>query len=278
MADCFGVPRNLVDRDITAPSFIIENLAFYLNTFYVGEWRNCIVATFILYDSSKLFQQQKMAETREHPKTEKHENITTVRELLEKKDYRTELYSNVLQVILNNSRAQDFGDVEMLQFVKRLFNMSENEHSGLLAKARQHGASEHCIVRVLFQRAEGLAPKDKKGLSDPYCLAAVTRYDHFADFSKLEVRTSSTTCKKRTLNPDWNETKDLFLFRNQVDDCYLQVQVWDSDTDLLESSLKAKHLTSLGKWVKHWIFWIKLKLATTYLGLGPKIEDALIRT
>jgi len=53
--------------------------------------------------------------------------------------------------------------------------------------------------------------------------------------------------QKTHLNPDWNETKDLFLFRNQVDDCYLQVQVWDSDTDLLESSLKAKHLTSLGK-------------------------------
>jgi len=195
-------------------------------------------------------RRRKLANTRARREKEDEENLAPIRDLLENEDYRNELYSSTLQVILNRleSQTKEFAEFEMLNYAKRLFSMSDNEHSDLLAKARQHGASAHCIVRVLFQRGEGLAPKDKNGLSDPYCMVSMTRANHFVDFSsaKLEV-VKTTECKERTLAPEWNETIDLFVNRSQVDDCYVQVQVWDLDANTMGVLKKAGKSKGVGK-------------------------------
>lgn len=84
-------------------------------------------------------------------------------------------------------------------------------------------------ITVTILRANGLAPKDKNGLSDPYCKVgwcfkpnAPPKYVH------------QTRRKAKTLDPVWteddNNSKEWMMTEDITKYLYLKIQVWDHDT------------------------------------------------
>ena len=77
-------------------------------------------------------------------------------------------------------------------------------------------------VSVRVVRGAGLLAADSGGTSDPYVLVSVpTRYDG--------GNTARTSAKKKTLNPEWEETLETLHVYDAADRCMLSFSVWDHD-------------------------------------------------
>mmetsp|Transcript_39746 Transcript_39746/g.68145 ORF Transcript_39746/g.68145 Transcript_39746/m.68145 type:complete len:687 (+) Transcript_39746:27-2087(+) len=83
-------------------------------------------------------------------------------------------------------------------------------------------ASQLAALHVDITAGRGLAPKDRNGLSDPYC--KIWLEDEKGVKDKDSKR--STSVIKKTLNPEWGETfRYMLLTKHKV----LVIQCWDKD-------------------------------------------------
>lgn len=79
--------------------------------------------------------------------------------------------------------------------------MAQKKTSGIL-HVKRTTSSKLCLTHCTVEKAVDLAAMDKNGKSDPYAVVTST-------FNKQRFK--SKVCKK-TLNPVWNETFDLYDF------------------------------------------------------------------
>jgi phosphatidylserine decarboxylase len=73
----------------------------------------------------------------------------------------------------------------------------------------------HLMLKIGVLKARNLAPKDKKGTSDPYLVLTLGEARH------------STISIAKNLNPEWNETMELPI--ESIDSLLLEVKCWDKD-------------------------------------------------
>ncbi|CAK8687755.1 unnamed protein product [Clavelina lepadiformis] len=164
------------------------------------------------------------------------------------KNYRSQVYQSSLDVILNRieSQAKDLPERTLLLYAKNLFKISDNQHEGLVNKICEKTLSNRCVLEVVVEKAENLAIKDVDGSSDPYCLLSVVSNGQFQTFkpNKHDV-IKQTSVATSNLNPEWKESFELEIHRDDIKDRYLQVQVWDSD----ETEKKVKGMKGVGRYV-----------------------------
>lgn len=199
-----------------------------------------------------MFRKKKLANTRGRREKEMStvKEKPPVHELLKQDRFRSELYASLLEVIVNRleSQTKEVAESDLLLYVQHLFQVPIEEHRKLLERARRNGLSQQCVVRVHVQKAEKLAAKDANGLSDPYCMLSVLRNSQYVNLqtAKLNV-VKSTSVKESTLNPEWNESFDLFVPREEINDSHIQLQLWDYDGNLQGSSRKSRGMKGVGR-------------------------------
>ncbi|XP_022050838.1 BAI1-associated protein 3 [Acanthochromis polyacanthus] len=174
---------------------------------------------------------------------------------------RTELdllYEEAVYTVVNRvgvpSPEHVKSDDELFAYLRKVFDMGEEEHEIILQKVREAKRASFSL-RVSVMKAKNLMAKDANGYSDPYCMLGIlvgqspreTEEKKERKFSfrkrreKLEKRSSTkevlparciqvTEVKPETLNPVWDEQ---FVF--EIDDVHndlLHLDIWDHDDDV----------------------------------------------
>ena len=71
------------------------------------------------------------------------------------------------------------------------------------------------VLRVTVLKGRNLAPKDKRGTSDPYLVIT------------LGDAKEATSVVSKTLNPEWNQTFEMPV--TEADSALLEAVCWDKD-------------------------------------------------
>uniref|UniRef100_H2ZHP5 C2 domain-containing protein n=1 Tax=Ciona savignyi TaxID=51511 RepID=H2ZHP5_CIOSA len=141
----------------------------------------------------------------------------------------------------------------LLELAQKTFEVSNANHKAAVEKAQSQEISQRCALQFQVQKAEHLAAKDVDGTSDPYCLLAVVPSSQYVNLRHSKFTTVNTSVKESTLTPEWNENLELYIERNQIPNCSLQIQVWDCDEDSAASNgsyKKVKGVKGVGRYVK----------------------------
>ena len=156
-----------------------------------------------------------------------------IAEKLKDQNFNDELYKAAIDVAVNRLESQesDISENELLRFVKDLFEVRESTHNEAVKKLYKEDLSDTCSLKILVIKAENLASKDVDGSSDPYCLVSVVPTSQYANLKNGKFPSQKTKVINSSLNPEWNESIELLISRENVNKSYFQIQVWDYDGD-----------------------------------------------
>ncbi|XP_039273760.2 protein unc-13 homolog D-like [Styela clava] len=169
--------------------------------------------------------------------------------------FRNVIYDHVIDTIDNRieSQAGSVPNEHLHQYASNLFletDLGSNPHPSEVIQ------SEKCVLEVRVHRAQNLAPKDVSGTSDPYCVMGLEPSDLFANLqSKKHVARYVTTVQMKNINPEWNECLEIPIKREQIENTYLHIQVWDHDdeesvTSAIGALKDVKGVRGVGRYVK----------------------------
>uniref|UniRef100_A0A3Q3VX94 Uncharacterized protein n=1 Tax=Mola mola TaxID=94237 RepID=A0A3Q3VX94_MOLML len=132
------------------------------------------------------------------------------------------LYKELLYTIAhkmgNPSLTEVFTDIQLQEYIKEAFTMTEPEHDSLTEKVQSSESPVYCLMATV-KEAKGILGKDIS-LSDPYCLLTIledeeenrTRRSRAKPCKSVvkdavsDDKIYRTDIKKQTLNPIWNQT------------------------------------------------------------------------
>lgn len=145
-----------------------------------------------------------------------------------KKESLGEQTQRIISVMNKSMEARVESSPEVFNILRQVFAINEDDHRRSLNAARQSildGTSQwRAKLSITVHQAQGLAPKDKTGTSDPYVSVQIGN-----------VRKRTKTMHKN-LNPLWDEQFQ-FDCSNSTD--RIKVRVWDEDNDI-KSKVKSK--------------------------------------
>ena len=167
----------------------------------------------------------------------------TLRDLLEDDNFKTSVHQQAVTAVLNRLEAhsKDFDSSQLQGFIKELFNFTADKQKASFDEVSVSHLAQECRVKVTVLKAENLAAKDSDGTSDPYCILSVVEGDNFDQQlfeGKGKYPTKKSSPKNSDLNPEWNETFEFKITRENVANCSLQVQIWDLDDATTKKKIK----------------------------------------
>ena len=153
-----------------------------------------------------------------------------VAQVFETEKFSDELHRIAIDTVINrlDSTKSKVAQHELLRFIQKLFDKSNDEHQNVVKCETQNSRSNTCLLKVEVVKGENLASKDYDGLSDPFCVVAVVPTSKYVDLQEKKY-SSRTTKIASSLNPEWNENVEFVLNRNEISNSYVQLQVWDYD-------------------------------------------------
>lgn len=167
------------------------------------------------------------------------------------KEMRRILYEHALDTIENRlvTQLDRISNEHLYEYASNLFLRNNTTP---LTRAVQ---ADTCVLEIRIFRADSLAPKDVAGTSDPYCILGLSDVDLFMNFrsNKKNLRHYNTSVKQQTLSPEWNERIEIPLTREQVENYYIHIQVWDYDDEesmagAIQSLKDVKGIRGVGRW------------------------------
>ncbi|XP_078492943.1 BAI1-associated protein 3-like [Ciona intestinalis] len=178
----------------------------------------------------------------------------SLEKIMEDDSFRRQMYEDTVNVIVNRLECEltDFSEADLLNLAQDTFEVSNSGHKVAVEKARSQEISKKCVLRLQVLKAEHLAAKDVDGTSDPYCLLGVVPASQYVNLRSSKTVTANTSVINSTLTPEWNETLELFIEREQISNSSLQIQVWDSDEVVGGNGnlKKVKGVKGVGRYVK----------------------------
>lgn len=158
------------------------------------------------------------------PYIRKHDiNVTNPEE------FRKILYEQAMDTIENRLMTQvdRISNEHLYEYASNLFLRT---NTPTVSRAVQ---ADNCVLEIRVFKAESLAPKDVTGTSDPYCILGLSGTDLFTNFrsNKKKLQHYNTSIKQETLSPEWNECIEIPLTREQVENHFIHIQVWDYDDE-----------------------------------------------
>jgi len=192
-----------------------------------------------------------------------------VAKLFDTEEFLSELYKVAIDTAINRLESSEswISRNELLDFVQKLFQQSNEKHQEAVKLETHSNASNACLLKVDVIKAENLASKDSDGLSDPFCAIAVVPTSQFVDLKSGKYVTKKTKIINDSLNPEWNESFEITLHREEISRSCFQLQVWDYD-GADDEKKKTKGLKILTKYVSFMMpvqCTIKQNLANIYL-------------
>ena len=156
-----------------------------------------------------------------------------ITEKLKDKKFVDELYKAAIATAVNRLESQEneISEQEIWNYLRDLFQVRENIHRETIKQQYKISLSEDCLLKVLILKAENLASKDVDGSSDPYCLVSVVPTSQYTNLKNSKFFAQKTKVITSSLNPEWNESLQLSVTRENVGKSYFQIQVWDYDGD-----------------------------------------------
>ena len=154
-----------------------------------------------------------------------------VAQVFETEKFSNELHRIAIDTVINrlDAAANEVSEHELLRFIQKLFDKSNDEHQNVVKCETQNSRSNTCLLKVEVVKGENLASKDYDGLSDPFCVVAVVPTSKYVDLQEERYISRKTNIVDSSLNPEWNESLELVLNRNEISNSFVQLQVWDYD-------------------------------------------------
>lgn len=153
-----------------------------------------------------------------------------IAETFKSDEFQKELYNTTLEVAVNRleSQTSDVSQKSIFAYVQDLFSVNAKLQNQVI-KQKQHSRSQQTLLKVHVERGENLASKDVDGSSDPYCVMAVVSGSQFTNLKSSKHSPKTTSVINSNLNPEWKETFEIPLTRDQIQRSFLQIQIWDYD-------------------------------------------------
>ena len=153
-----------------------------------------------------------------------------IAETFKSDEFQKELYNTTLEVAINRLESQisDVSQKNLFAYIQDLFSVNPKLQNQVV-KQKQHNRSQKSLLKVFIEKAENLASKDVDGSSDPYCLFGIVSSSSFTNLKNSKHSPMCTSVISSCLNPEWKETFEIPLTRDQVNKSFFQIQVWDYD-------------------------------------------------